>query len=77
MECVICGSEIREKEVLEELREKNNHLLVKVRAEVCLNCGERYYASGIVDKLISLKESFKKRGLKLHEIGKVYELIQS
>ena len=77
MKYVICGSEIKEKEVWEEVRENNNHLLVKVKAEVCLNCGERYYASGVVDKLVDLKENLRKRHLKLHEIGKVYELIKS
>ncbi|OGX21756.1 MAG: hypothetical protein A2Y00_04510 [Omnitrophica WOR_2 bacterium GWF2_43_52] len=76
MTCVICAGEIRKKKVFEEVKDKNNHLLVKVDAEVCLNCGERYYPSGVVDKLISLKESLRKRNLKLHEIGKVYELLK-
>ncbi len=75
MRCVICRGEIKEKEVLEEVRENNNYLLVKVKAEVCLNCGERYYASGVVDKLIGLKESLRKHRLRLHQIGKVYELL--
>lgn len=74
MRCVICGGELTEKEVLEEVREDNSHLLVKVKAEVCLNCGERYYASGVVDKLVELKENSGKHGLKLREIGKVYEI---
>lgn len=75
MRCVICAGELKEKDVLDEVREGNNHLLVKVKAEVCLDCGERYYASGVVDRLINIKDNLKKRNLKLHEIGKVYKLI--
>lgn len=75
MKCVICGSQIKEREVWEEVKEKNNHLLVKVKAEVCLNCGERYFAGGVINRLLELKESLKKHYLKLHEVGKVYELI--
>lgn len=77
MKCVICGGKIKEKEVLEEVKENNNHLVVKVKADVCLNCGERYYASGVVDKLVNLKENLRKHNLRLHEIGKVYELVKS
>lgn len=77
MKCVICAGELKEKDVLEEVREGNNHLLLKVKAEVCVNCQERYYASGVVDRLINIKENFKKRNLKLHEIGKVYEVVNA
>ena len=76
MKCVICSGEIKKKYVLEEVKDKNNHLLVKVRAEVCINCGERYYASGVVDRLIGFKESLRKKSLKHHEVGKVYEFIE-
>lgn len=74
MRCVLCGGELIEKMVTEEIIEENNHILVKVRAEVCKQCHERYYASGIVDKLIELKDDLKRHQLSLHEIGKVYEL---
>lgn len=77
MKCVICGSQIKEKTVWEEVRENNNHLLIKVKAEVCVNCGERYYAGGVVDRLLELKGNLKKHYLKLHEVGKVYELVKS
>lgn len=74
MRCVLCGGELIEKMVTEEIIEDNNHIVVKVKAEVCEQCHERYYASGIVDKLIGIKEDLKKHQLPLHEIGKVFEL---
>lgn len=75
MRCALCGGELIEKMVTEEVTDENNHILVKVKAEVCEQCHERYYASGIVDKLIEVKECFKKHSLGLQEIGKVYELV--
>ncbi len=74
MRCALCGGELIEKVITEDVIEENNHILVKVKAEVCEQCHERYYASGAVDKLIEIKEDLKKYHLKLHEVGKVYEL---
>lgn len=74
MRCVLCGGELIEKTVLEEIIEGNDHVVVKVKAEVCEQCHERYYASGIVDKLIDIKENLKRHQVKLNEIGKVYEI---
>ena len=74
MKCVLCSGELIEKTVTEEVIEGNDHIVVKVKAEVCQQCHERYYASGIVDKLIEIKEDLKNKSLRLHEIGKVYEI---
>lgn len=74
MKCALCGGKLIEKMVTEEVAEGNNHVVVKVRAEVCEQCHESYYSSGIVDKLIEIKENLKTHQLKLHQIGKVYKL---
>lgn len=74
MKCALCGGELLERTVTEEIREENDYILVKVKAEVCQQCHERYYASGIVDRLIELKENLRKHRLSLHPIGKVYEV---
>ena len=75
MRCAICGGELVHRLVEEEISENNDRIVVKVEAEVCENCRERYYADGIVDKLIDLKERLKKHKVKMHEIGKVYESV--
>ena len=74
MRCALCGGELKKKEVIEEIRQENDHIMVKVKAEVCEQCHERYYASGVVDKLIDLKERFRGHRSALHSIGKVYEM---
>ena len=73
MKCALCGGELSERLVTEEVREGNDHIMVKVKAEVCQQCHERYYASGVVDRLIHLKDNLGKRKVELHQIGRVYE----
>ncbi|MBF0509722.1 MAG: YgiT-type zinc finger protein, partial [Deltaproteobacteria bacterium] len=46
--CPSCGNKLMEKEVEKLLRGGVNTALVKVRAEVCLRCGERLYSSETV-----------------------------
>ena len=42
--CPVCGGEVVEKEVEKLLRGGVHTAVVKVRAEVCLHCGERLYS---------------------------------
>ena len=42
--CPICGGEVIEKEVEKLLKGGKNTAVVKVKAEVCLHCGERLYS---------------------------------
>ncbi len=74
MMCVFCGGKLEEKVVEEEIIEGRDRALVEIQAEVCLNCHEKYFSEGIVDKLIDLKENLKAHQLKLKEVGKVYQL---
>jgi YgiT-type zinc finger domain-containing protein len=46
--CPICGGELVEKDVEKLLRGGVHTAVVKVRAEVCLHCGERLYSQETV-----------------------------
>ncbi|MCG2767859.1 MAG: YgiT-type zinc finger protein [Chloroflexota bacterium] len=46
--CPICGGELVEKEVEKLLRGGIHTAVLKVRAEVCLHCGERLYSQETV-----------------------------
>ena len=46
--CPVCGGATIEKEVEKLLRGGVNFAAVTVRAEVCLHCGERLYATDTV-----------------------------
>ncbi len=74
IKCAFCGGELVEKEVTEEIRLDNDHILVPVTAEVCGECSERYFPEGTIDRLIRLKESLKKKKVKRKEVSRVLEL---
>ena len=42
--CPVCGGELEDKEVEKLLRGGVNTAIIRVRAEVCLHCGERLYS---------------------------------
>ena len=75
--CVICGGKVEEREVSEEVRVGNDFVVIdNVRAGVCVECGERYYPPGVVDKLRNIERSImdRKRLKELDVIGNAYRL---
>ena len=48
--CPACGGEVTAKEVEKLLRGGVNFAAVRVRAEVCLHCGERLYSKETVSQ---------------------------
>ena len=46
--CPVCGGELVEKEVEKLLKGGINTAVMKVKAEVCLRCGERLYSEETV-----------------------------
>ncbi len=58
--CPVCGGEIIEKEVEKILRGGNLKEIVKVQAEVCLRCGERFYTPDIVKRFERIRSRLKR-----------------
>ena len=54
--CPVCGGELIEKEVEKLIRCGNNTAVIKVKAEVCLHCGERLYSQKTVQKFEQIRE---------------------
>ena len=46
--CPVCGGVLEEKDVEKLLRGGVNTAVIRVRAEVCLHCGERLYSQETV-----------------------------
>jgi len=75
--CAICGGKVMEKKVSEEIKVGNDFVIVEgITAGVCMDCGERYYPPGVVDKLRSIEKNLLKREerKKLAVIGNAYRL---
>ena len=75
--CAICGGKVEEREISEEVKVRNDFVVIEnVRAGVCVECGERYYPPGVVDRLRGIERSLMDREKlkRLDVIGSTYRL---
>ena len=60
MKCYFCGGQTKEQHVTDLYTEGNLYLAVEnVPAEVCQQCGERYYSPEVTKKLLALTEGMR------------------
>ncbi len=59
-ECPVCGGELVEKEVEKLLKGGIHTAVIKVRAEVCLRCGERLYSVETVRRFEQIRQKLEK-----------------
>ena len=59
--CPVCGGEVVEKEVGKLLSGGGHTALLKVRAEVCLRCGERLYSQETVRRFEEIKAKLRRQ----------------
>ena len=62
-----------DREVEKAVRYKDDVALVKVRADVCTQCGERLYRPEMIDLMERARESLKKKVSKAPVVGSVYD----
>jgi YgiT-type zinc finger domain-containing protein len=60
-ECPVCGGELVEKEVEKLLRGGKHTAMLKVQADVCLRCGERFYAPDIVRRFEQIRAKLERQ----------------
>ena len=59
--CPVCGGEIVEKEVRKLLEGGNHTAVMKVQAEVCLHCGERFYSDETVGRFEDVRAKLERQ----------------
>ena len=75
--CPICGGEVLEKEVEKLLRGGANTAAMKVKAEVCLHCGERMYSKETISKFEEIRSKLSKADVKgFMPMGSSYQVAQ-
>ena len=73
--CPVCGGEVSRKNVEKLLRGGCNTASIEVKAEVCLRCGERFYAPDVVKRFESIREKLKMGNVSgLKAVGKSYKV---
>jgi YgiT-type zinc finger domain-containing protein len=73
--CPICKGEIVDKEVEKVLKGGTNTGIIKVKAEVCLHCGERLYTPETVSRFEDIREKLTQEDISEFElIGKTFHV---
>lgn len=72
--CPVCGGEVVEKAVEKLLRGGKNTAVVRLRAEVCLHCGERLYSKETIDQFEHIRAKLAGEELDgLEPLGKSFK----
>jgi YgiT-type zinc finger domain-containing protein len=72
--CPQCGGALDyDRKVERAVRYKDDVALVKVRADVCTQCGERLYRPEMVDVMEQARDSLKNKRAKARVVGRVYD----
>ena len=75
-QCPICGGELVEKEVEKLIRGGMHTAVVKVRAEVCLRCGERLYDSETVRRFEQIRQKLERQEVaEFQPVGQAFQVI--
>jgi YgiT-type zinc finger domain-containing protein len=73
--CPVCGGELEEKEIEELLRGGANTAIIRVRAEVCLHCGERLYSQETVKRFEEIRRKLERKEVaNFQPIGQSFEV---
>ncbi len=73
--CPVCGGEIVDKEVEKVLKGGSNTAVIKIKAEVCLHCGERLYPPETVSRFEDIRKKLAEDDVSEFEpIGKTYHV---
>ena len=73
--CPVCSGELVEKEVEKVLKGGPNTAILRVKAEVCLHCGERSYPPETVAHFEEIRQKlFTEDVGEFEPIGKTYQV---
>lgn len=74
-ECPVCGGESVEKEVEKLLKGGMHTAVLKVRAEVCLRCGERLYGAETVKRFEQIRQKLERQEIaEFQPLGQTFQV---
>ncbi|MBI3271644.1 MAG: YgiT-type zinc finger protein [Planctomycetes bacterium] len=73
--CPLCGGLVKpDQEVERVVRERDDVAIVRVRADVCADCGEALLHPGMADRIVAAKAALR-RGIQAGAVvGRVFDL---
>jgi len=73
--CPVCGGDLIEKEVEKVLKGGTNTAIIRVTAEVCLHCGERFYPPETISRFEDIRKKLTDEdGSEFESIGETYQV---
>ena len=76
MKCLVCnGSNIQPKRVDEQIKSREDIVLVQMDILVCETCGERYFNKKNMKKIETVREQLRDHKLDVREVGKVMRAV--
>ncbi len=73
--CPVCGGDLSEKDVEKLLRGGVNLATVKVRADVCLRCGERLYSRATISRFEQIRAKLANQEVdEFHPLGRSFQI---
>ena len=74
--CPTCGGEMVEKEVEKLLRGGSHTAVLRVRAEVCLRCGERLYPQETVRRFEQIRAKLERQEVgEFQPLGRSFQVV--
>ena len=74
--CPVCAGEIIEKEVEKLLKGGVNTAVLKIRAEVCLRCGERLYSPETVRRFEQIRQKLERQEVEeFQPLGQTFQVV--
>ncbi|MCU0516066.1 MAG: YgiT-type zinc finger protein [Oscillatoria sp. Prado101] len=74
--CPVCSGELVEKEVTKLLRGGIHTASLRVRAEVCLNCGGRLYSQDTVRRFAEIRSKLERgETAEFQPLGQSFEVV--
>jgi YgiT-type zinc finger domain-containing protein len=75
-QCPVCGGEMVEKEVEKLLRGGNHTAVVRVKAEVCLHCGERLYSKETISWFEQIRTKLSRQEVaEFQPLGQSFQVV--
>ncbi len=75
-QCPVCGGSIIEKEVEKLLRGGKHTAVLKVQAEVCLQCGERLYSQETASRFEQIRTNLRQQETEdFQPIGQSFQVL--
>ena len=75
--CPVCGGELAQKEVEKLLKGGGNTAVVRVKAEICLHCGERLYAKETIRRFDDIRNKLRDRQTEgFRPLGQSFEVVK-